>query len=160
MDHRWCKERTDDGGGSTAEGETHRQVAMGERKKDKKSGKEAARVQGNNRFRGRWQLNECRMMKKEKKKKNQCIIREAAGQAKKKRSERVPFPLSQERPPMLCSLLLPHSLSSVPPRSRQCCGVSAPLPSPPRSLLTFTLPHSAATARADQSGLRNSLRGI
>lgn len=54
MDHRWCKEGTDNGGGGTAEGETHRQVAMGERKKEKKkNGKEAARVQGNNRFRGK-----------------------------------------------------------------------------------------------------------
>lgn len=53
MDHRWCEERTDNGGGGTAEGETHRQVAMGEIKKDKKSGKEAASVQGNNRCRGK-----------------------------------------------------------------------------------------------------------
>lgn len=52
MDHRWCKERTNNGG-DPAEGETHRQVAMGERKEDEKSGKEVAKVQANDRFRAK-----------------------------------------------------------------------------------------------------------
>lgn len=52
MDQRWRKERTNNGG-DTAEGETGRQVAVGERKEEEKSGKEAAMVQANDRFRAK-----------------------------------------------------------------------------------------------------------
>lgn len=77
----------------------------------------------------RWQINECRMMKRKKRKSNQSISSEAAGPEGRGDNECVSFPLSQGPPLMLCALLLPHSLPSVPPRSRQRCGVSAPLPS-------------------------------
>lgn len=131
MGHRWCKERTKKNGGDTAEGETHRQVAMGERKEDERSGKEGARVQANHRFRAK--MADKRVQNDEKGKKK-------IKSARKQRdewgggSECVSFPLSQGRPLMLCTLLLPHSLPSVPPRSRQLWSFSAPpLPSPPPS---------------------------
>lgn len=68
MGHRWCKERTKKNGGDTAEGETHRQVAMGERKEDERSGKEGARVQANDRFRAKMAEKRVQNDKKGKKK--------------------------------------------------------------------------------------------
>lgn len=158
MGHRWCKERTKKNGGDTAEGETHRQVAMGERKEDERSGKEGARVQANHRFRAK--MADKRVQNDEKGKKK-------IKSARKQRDEwgggqRVR--LFPALPGTATDALHPPSAAFAP----LCTAAIAPVvefqrPSPPLPStlqLTFTLPHCAATARADQSGLRNRLRGI